>query len=182
MVDAFDSYPGAQLRAAGANDIEAGLLPADKDSSDVRSWVQAFDDYNGFISYYNYGSADGCPQSSIPQSNDCGAAGHPNVDANDIWYWSWGASPAFPLPEIYTRSGSQANQWKYLSLFGVVRKGGSRMDFVAPMTQSGACASQSCAGTDNTPEQGWMQLDSALDSDSRVRDATLLLTDIRFAD
>lgn len=92
-----------------------------------------------------------------------------------IWYVSW-AGPNWPLPEIYTTSGSQAKQWKYLSLYAYT-KHGSKMNVIGSLTQYLAC-NGGCTGTNNTASAGWSQLYDQLNSDSRITDTTLHSTDI----
>jgi len=136
------------LRVYGANDIEF-----EWNTYDVTiQWVNGYTETWSFPSYYlNFGSCDSCPSSQF-------------------WWWvpangwtlenirtvSWGAPPAWPLPEIYLRDGLNADQWSWINHLYT-----SPMYFTGALTQYGACHSpqpRSCNGTDNTPEQGWSQL------------------------
>jgi hypothetical protein len=177
-VDEVGSYYAtiAQVSAAGANDIELGF----SGPTAARNWVNGYDSANNWR-MFNYGDAAGCPTDHIPSSTECGTAAHPEWGAEDVWYVSWGAPPAWPVPEIYTTSGSQARQWKYLSLYGYTRHGSS-MYFVASLTQYYACLQVGgCSGTNNTPAQGWSQLWDQLNSDSRSAQTSFHSTDIRYS-
>ncbi len=177
-VDEVGSYYAtiAQVSAAGANDIELGW----SGPTAARNWVNGYGSANNYR-MFNYGDAAGCPTDHIPSSTECGTAAHPEWGAEDVWYVSWGALPAWPVPEIYTTSGSQAKQWKYLSLYGYTHHGSS-MNFVASLTQYYACLQVGgCSGTNNTPAQGWSQLWDQLNSDSRSADTSFHSTDIRYS-
>lgn len=85
-----------------------------------------------------------------------------------------------PAPGIYTTSGTQASQWKYLSLYSYLNHG-SKFTFKGVMMQSGACAQVGgCRGTNNSPTTGWNQLNTAVDSDSRTATNPDGPTDIRW--
>jgi hypothetical protein len=153
-------YP--QATVWGANDFEAWGSDSTLNAKS-RNWL---DGYNGVTNrrpLVNYGSADGCPTSAIPADSSCNAG----LSASTIWYVSTSGA-AQPLPEIYTTSGSQARQWKYLSLYSFVNKG-FKLTFPGLMSQAGACSqSGGCTGTDNSPSQSWTQLNGEVDSDSRT--------------
>jgi hypothetical protein len=173
----FDSLAYNQVFAAGANDIELGW----SSPTVVRNWLNGYDSANSYR-MFDYGDAAGCPTTRIPSGNDCGTAAHPEWTAEDVWFKSWGSTPVFPVPEIYTTSGSQAKQRKYLSLYAYTQHG-SRMNFVAALTQYHACLQipSGCSGMDNTPGQGWTQLYDQLNSDSRSADTSFYSTDIRYS-
>jgi hypothetical protein len=145
----------------------------------TRSWVDGYDSVNN-RKLYDVGSADGCPQ-----------AGDGTVNGNcnngwkqaDILYVSWLASPAWPLPQIYTNSGSMAKQWRYIKLYGVVSLART-MNIQGSLTQWNACQENlggpnACAADiDNTPAQGWQQLQDQLNADARTAQTLRWSTDI----
>jgi hypothetical protein len=156
---------GSQISGAGASDIEL-----DWNSATIsRNWACVMNeagsctDGYGSISgslYYNYGDAAGCPPFGT-----CNNAWR----QEDVWFVSWGAPPAWPLPEIY--NSAMAQQWQQLSLYGYTQHG-ARMTIKGAMTQYGACQmTPGCpgAGTDFTPQQGWTELWKRINGDSRTR-------------
>ncbi|MDC5697464.1 hypothetical protein OO014_09360 [Intrasporangium calvum] len=125
--------------------------------------------------FVNYGGADGCPTTSVPSAGGCNSV----FPAETIWRVSW-SGLAYPLPEIYTTSGSQASQWKYLSLYSYLNHG-SKFTFKGVMTQAGACNQAGpCSGTNNGPSTGWSQLNTAVNTDSRTATTPDGPTDIRW--
>ncbi|NMB69434.1 MAG: hypothetical protein GYA20_11810 [Chloroflexi bacterium] len=167
----------SQVYVTGANDIEPNWATA----AFTKKWVQGFDenDQSSAI-YYDYGSCDGCPQSYDPN-----IANWPYMPSDwwveDRWYVAWGVQPAWVVPEIYTNSGSLANQWYVLSKYARRFKG-ARIDFSGVMTQTGACAQRGgCSSTDNTPQEAWNQLWSRTYADPDTRMLLLpWMTDIRY--
>ena len=99
----------------------------------------------------------------------------------DVWYVSWGATPALPLPQIYTGSGSMARQWFNIALYSY-RKHRSRMSIVGIMSQRGACrdSRDPCHGMKNTPSQAWNQLVRLLNRHPGTRQHPPFATDIRW--
>jgi hypothetical protein len=160
-------YSG-RIDVAGANDIEPGW----SGPRAARSWVRGYDSANQWP-YYNYGAAVGCP----PYGNCTGA-----WTVEDVWYVSWGASPALPLPEIYTGNGANAKQWFHLSLYSV-RQHRSRMHIAGVLSQHTACRQRSdpCRGMNNTPPRAWTQLSRLLNSDHRTAQTVRWSTDISWA-
>lgn len=102
----------SQVRMYGANDIE----PSWSGASAAIAWANGFAGVSGY-GYFDYGSADGCPQTSS-NNGSC----NNGWNQYDVYYVSWGAQPAHPTPEIYYQS--QANQWAMISLYGAQHQGG----------------------------------------------------------
>ena len=155
-----------QAYAIGANDFEdwgrTGSA-ATALNSNSRAWMDGYNAYTSKVFFVNYGSASGCPTSSVPSANSC----NPGLTADTIWYVSW-SGVAYPLPEIYATSGANASQWKNLSIYSV-NKGSGKFFFKGVMTQYGACSQRGgCSGTNNTPTAGWNQLNTSVNSDSRT--------------
>lgn len=115
----------------------------------------------------------GCPYSG------CSSCNPPNGwTLEDIWYVSWGAPPAYPLPEIYRTDGVNADQWYRVALYGV-NTHSQLMHFRGSLTQWNACEENrrwdpnACIifgniRTDNRPEDGYLQLYNALNADPRT--------------
>jgi hypothetical protein len=127
VVNAVNTYVtnngySSQVLVGGANDME----PSWNTQSNTIAWMNGYTSTSGRY-FVNYGSTDGCPQSS-----------HNNGGCNNgwnqygIWYVSWGAAPAWPLPEIYYQS--QTNQWVQVDLYSSQYQGGS-MTFVGPFDE-----------------------------------------------
>lgn len=164
----------SQVKARGAIDIELEW----NSPSVTRTWV---DGYTSAWQYpfYNFGDASGCPSPTYPNW-DCGTSQYPGWTSEDVWYVSWGASPAYPLPEIYRTDGLNAGQWYYLSLYSYTNHGG-RMTLMGAVTQYQACQQRGgCTGTNNTPSQGWSQLWDALNADTRTAQSLRWSTDMKW--
>lgn len=95
----------SQLNVGGANDMEPGF----DTYPPTKSWVDGYTSAGGPY-YVNYGSADGCPQTTHTNG---GCNNGWNQDGE--WYVSYGALPAYSTPEIYYQS--QANQWGQIKLW-----------------------------------------------------------------
>ncbi len=156
-------------------------------------WVEGFNaNSRGRELYLNYGACVGCPSAPnlswvfTTREDDNGVV--MDWSQGDVYYVSWGAPPALPLPEIYRKDGYLARQWQAVSLYGALYKGGA-MTFAGAMTQYQSCQQRSgCIDVDdpeysldNTPEEGWSQLYEWLNKDPRTAQAVLRwVTDIRW--
>ena len=160
----------SQVYVAAANDIEWDSTGRWQSSYVTRGWVDGFRERDrGVHIYFNFGACAGCPTDITP-SNVNWRYPTGNWTLDDIWYVSWGAPPAYTLPEIYLTDGWNARQWYAISKYAALYKGG-RIDYVGPMTQYGACQVRtsdrwcSMGLTNNTPDQGWTQLFNELNKD-----------------
>lgn len=144
-----------RIDAVGANDIELSW----NGPKVSKAWVRGYDSANQWP-YYDYGDAAECP----PYGHCAGA-----WTQEDVWWVSWGAPPAMPLPEIYTKSGSSARQWASLSLYSH-KQHGIRMVFQGVLSQHHACreSADPCIGMNNSPPRAWKQLTSLLGRDLRT--------------
>ncbi|MCA1833293.1 MAG: hypothetical protein ABR548_00615 [Actinomycetota bacterium] len=154
-----------QEDVAAGSDIELSWNTA----TASRTWVDGY----GSIDVrpaYDYGDAAGCPP-----YGSCNNGWR----QEDVWYVSWGAPPAWPLPEIYTTNASMASEWYRMSLYGYSAHG-YRMNIGGAMTQYQACLDVGgCStGTNNTPSAGWSQLYGKLNADSRTAQSLPWSTDI----
>lgn len=155
----------SQEDVAGGSDMELSWNTA----SATRAWINGYDTVD-VRPIYNYGDAAGCPPYGSCNNG---------WTQEDVWYVSWGAPPAWPLPEIYTTNGSMASQWYRMSLYAYTRHF-RRMNIAGTMTQKQACLDNGgCTnGTDNTPAAGWTQLWSSLNADARTAQSLAWSTDI----
>lgn len=154
---------GSQISGAGANDIEMDWsTPTEAKNwaclmNELGSCVDGYGSVSGAL-YYNFGDAAGCPPAGV-----CNNA----WTQEDVWFVSWGATPAWPLPQIY--NATMAQQWQQLSLYGFTQHG-ARMTILGQMTQYAACQTNGpCPGTDFTPQQSWTELWKQINGDVRTR-------------
>lgn len=187
----------SRLWALGALDIEWAGRESDgrywwNTPYVTGGWVEGFNaNSRGRELYLNYGACVGCPItpsltwvfSTVRDANNVAM----DWSQGDVYYVSWGAPPALPLPEIYRKDGYLARQWQAVSLYGALYKGG-KMTFAGAMTQYQSCQQRSgCIFTNpaynlnNTPEEGWAQLYDYLNRDPRTAQPVLRwVTDIRW--
>jgi hypothetical protein len=176
MVDATNAYfrnnccISSQVNAVGGNDIELGWNPP----SVTFPWIRGYDSANSW-SMINFGDAAGCP----PYGS---CSGGWTID--DVWWASWGASPDWPLPQIYNETGANAREWYRISLHGYTAHSGASMYFIGSMAQWQACTDRgyACTGTKNTAAEAWTQLHDALNADSRTSQTLVHSTDISWND
>lgn len=156
---------GSQEFARGAVDAEPGW---DTEFSRTASWI---DGYNATTStpLYDYGSADDCPYSGF--SGNCDGWGQ-----HGLWYISWGNSDGYPVPEIYQYS--MADQWYYESAYSSTSESNGRLGFLGTMTQYAACG---CGTGTYTAAQGFNELQSLVNGDSRTSYTMSYSTDITWA-
>lgn len=162
-----------QVQAYAASDMELGW----NGPGWTRAWLDAYDGSNQYPMLH-FGDAAGCPYDERPYLN-CGTSSYPEWESEDVWYISWGSPPALPLPLIYLTNGIHAKQWAFLSQYGVAQHG-ARMDFTGVFTQYQACQQWGCNGTDNTPEEAYIQLLTELGKDPATRQPLRWKTDIRW--
>jgi hypothetical protein len=164
--------PGYESKVAvrGASDMEPGF----REPVSTRAWVNGYNAaYSGESWLYNFGSCDGCPYTACPTCIS------PNGwTREDVWYVSYGPAANWPFPEIYLNSGIHADQWYRMSVYSHDYHGG-RMHFLGTLTQWQACQTHGpCNGTDNTPEEGWSQLQEKVNSDVRTEQPIIYSSDI----
>jgi hypothetical protein len=148
----------SQVSVAGAADIEVSWGT----SSIGRRWVDAYDSVNSWP-IYDYGDAAGCRQSgTTATAAQCGSS---SWFQDDLYWIAWGSPSAVALPEIYTASGSMAQQWQQISLWGV-KAGKSKILFSGAMTTT----------VGNTSTTGWTQL-----RDECASNASTALAGLAFA-
>jgi hypothetical protein len=131
---------------------------------------------------FNFGACEGCPTAdNIPLQTLDTWVGLNGWKLEDVYHMSWGAAPAWAVPEIYLTNGLHARQWRNVSRLGALKLG-SKIDFPGILTQSQACQQRGCNdGTNQTPLAARDQFLSALNNDPYTRqDALRWLTDIRW--
>ena len=158
------------VNVQGGSDIE----PSWNSVADTRAWVDGYD-AAGTRGMYNLAAADGCPQAGDGKVN--GACNN-GWRQGDVLYVSWLVPSGLPIPQIYTNNSSQAKQWRYIKLYGVVSL--SRvMGIQGSLTQRNACLEVGCgADVDNTAAEGWQQLTDQLNADARTAQSVRWSTDI----
>lgn len=166
----FNGYDGGvfwaqiveQARAAadprviisGANDIEPSWGPAGQ----ARAWV------DGFVAasprrLWNFGSADGCPQSVG------GVRCNNGWTIDDVLWVSSHAGPnVLVMPQIHTQSGSQARQWAVIAARALELNNPLRIAAIGIQTSACAQVRGGCPTTGNSAWAAWQQLRSALDA------------------
>jgi len=148
--------------ARGASDIELDWNSV----TNSRAWVDGYASAYVAASYfYNYGDAAGCPPYGSCNNG---------WTQEDVWYVSWGAPPAVPVPEIYTLG--TAREWYRISLYGYTNHGRA-VQILGTLTQW-AAAGFCCT---NPPDVGWQQLMDLLNADSRTMQTIPYSTDITWA-
>jgi hypothetical protein len=163
-----------QVQIFGANDIELGW----NSPTWTRAWIAGFEQVPGTFMLH-FGDAAGCPYEDRPTWS-CGTAAFPHWTVEDVWYVSYGARSALPLPLIYLTNGVHAKQWAYLSRYSVAQHG-YRMDFTGVFTQWQACQQYGgCYMIDNTPDQAYQQLDFELRKTPATAQFLPWKTDIRW--
>ncbi len=158
-----------QVSVRAAGDMELNF----NNPTPTRAWVDGYaSSWNSGPFLYDVGNATGCPSPAYP-TWDCGSVTYPSWTSDDVYHIAWGATPSYPLPEIYRTDGLNAGQWYYLSLYAY-KNHGAAMWFVGALTQYEACQQMGgCSGTNNAPAQGWTQLWNAITSDSRTTQNSL---------
>jgi len=159
-----------QVQFYGASDIEISWnTPAW-----TRAWIAGFEQ-NEDVLMLHFGDAAGCPYDENPHWS-CGS----DWTVEDVWYVSWGAPSALPLPLIYLTNGVHAKQWAFLSRYSVENHG-YRMDFTGVFTQWQYCQQFTwCNGTDNSPEAAYQQMLTELNKDPNTSQSIRWKSDIRW--
>ncbi|GBE10202.1 hypothetical protein BMS3Abin12_00764 [bacterium BMS3Abin12] len=172
-------YSG-QVDVAGGSDMETDGGENWASASDTRAWVDGYALVHPQRFLYDLGDANGCPPQLRGATTSQTATSQPCKNGwsqDDVWYVSWGANPAMPLPEIYWPH--MAREWAQLSLYGYLnpgRRNGGSMVMSGALTQSQACHTNPGADCDPkfiTPAYGWNQLYNALNADNHTAQSTL---------
>ena len=159
-----------QVQFYGASNIESWGTP-----SWTYAWLSGFEQ-NENVFMLHFGDAAGCPYDERPYL-DCNG----DWSVESIWYVSWGAPSALPLPLIYLTNGIHAKQWAFLSRYSVENHG-FRMDFTGVFTGWQYCQQfpQWCNGIDNSPEEAYQQMMTELNKNPATQQTLRWSTDIRW--
>jgi hypothetical protein len=149
--------------AVGASDIEVEY----NSPATTQTWV------NGYASsarsvYFDYGDASGCPEDDSSTNRPCSN----NWMQGDVVNAAWANGAGIASPQIYNTQGDQAKAWQSLDYYARTNSNSSpnpsgSMPIAGSLTQWGACHAQghTCdPTTENSPDQGWQQLNTALTS------------------
>ena len=112
------------------------------------------------LSYSNFGSADGCPQT---YGTDLTCNNGWTID-DVLWVSSHGGGNVLAMPQIHTKSGSQARQWAVLAARAADM--GMPLRLAAITVQTAACSQvrSGCPTTGVSAWDGWSQLRRAIDA------------------
>ena len=155
LVAAARAESDPRVVIAGAVDLEPGWGPPGQ----ARAWVDGYVDATS-ARLWNFGSADGCPQTF---GSDLTCNNGWTID-DVLWVSSHAGPNVLAMPQIHTKSGSQARQWAVLA----ARANAMRMPLrIAAITVQTAACSQvrgGCPTTGISAWDGWSQLRRALDA------------------
>jgi hypothetical protein len=137
----------SRVNVDGADDIEVEWASAAQSENFVDGFASAIAT-NHWL--YDYGDDSGGTN-----------PGH-GWSAYDVWYCAYGASPSFPIPEIYYNVDATLD-WEPLDLWAVSNEG-YPMYIIGVMTEY---------PYGNTPDQGWTDMLDALNSNSSTYQSTI---------
>ena len=171
LVNAARAVSDSRIIISGANDLEPGWGP----SGQARAWV------DGFVAttsqrLWNYGSADGCPQSvgGILCSNGW------TID-DILWVSSQSGPNVIAFPQVHTNGGAQSKQWAVIAArakaLGVAfRLGGMSVQTAACKQVKGGCPT-----TGISAWNAWAQLRQYIDLQPSIAGMPVAApTDIRW--
>ena len=160
-------YP--RIAIAGANDIEPGFIGTMAASS---AWVSGYLASTSAQFVFN-GSADGCGRTATRTRCNNGWT------ASGVGWMSGAVAPTrvLSLPQIY--NSTMPKQWKYISLTNIAFSR-AKVNFAGPLTEWTACVTQRGGCSSLTNNVAWTVLWAQLQSDVRIRQASLPYgTDLR---
>lgn len=174
MVNGWIAQQNFQSReyAAGASDIEVEYNSAIATENWVQSYVSAAQSV-----YFDFGDANGCPLTDSSTNQPCAH----NWMQSDIVSVAAGGGDGVAFPEIYNTSGSEARQWQSLSYLAHTVAGPDALPILGLLTEYGACHSsgRTCDPTvENTPQQGWQEFYSILNSNQVTAQPLPFVSDI----
>jgi hypothetical protein len=155
LVAAARAEADSRVIIAGAVDLEPGWGPPGQ----ARAWVDGYVDRTQ-ARLWNFGSADGCPQTF---GSDLTCNNGWTID-DVLWVSSHAGPNVLAMPQIHTKSGSQARQWAVLAARGVQM--GMPLRLAAITVQTAACTQVrgGCPTTGISAWDGWAQLRRFLDA------------------
>jgi hypothetical protein len=135
---------GSRVSVRAGNDLEQDY----SSRTAARAWMSGYSGFSGRPNVMNFGAASGCPTSGTAGCNN-------SWTQNDVFYLSYGASPALPLPEIY--NNTMALQWDNI----ITTQG--YMGITGTLSQAYSCSQlgDPCTGTNMTPDSAWLAVNAA---------------------
>lgn len=144
-----------RVSVTGSVDLEPGWGPPGQ----ARAWVDGYVATTP-IRLWNFGSADGCPQTYLSK-----------LTCNNGWTIDdvlWVSSHAGPnvvaMPQIHTQSGSQARQWAVMAARGIAMSKPLRLAAITVQTAACSQVKGGCPKTGVSAWDGWTQVRSAIDA------------------
>jgi hypothetical protein len=159
-------YPGITI--AGANDIEPGFRAS---YSQTSAWLTGYIGASSAPFVFN-GSADGCAWTTTNRGCNNGWT------MSGLFHLAGGASPIriLNLPQIYNTT--MAQQWRYISLTGVLA-GSPKINFGGALTEYTACKQAKGCGS-LTATTAWKTMWGQLNAEPKLKPKSLpYSTDLR---
>ena len=171
LVDAARVVSDSRIIISGANDLEPGWGP----SGQARAWV------DGFVAtttqrLWNYGSADGCPQSvgGILCNNGW------TID-DVLWVSSQAGSNVIALPQVHTNGGAQSKQWSVIAARAKALGVSFRLGGLSVQTAACKQVKGGCPTTGISAWNAWVQMRKYIDLQPSLAGLPLAApTDIRW--
>jgi hypothetical protein len=140
---------------SGSVDLEPGWGPPGQ----ARAWVDGYVRTTN-ARLWNFGSADGCPQS---YTTDLTCNNGWTID-DVLWVSSHAGPNVLAMPQIHTQSGSQARQWAVLAARALAM--GMPLRLAGVTVQTAACSQVrgGCPTTGVSAWDGWAQVRRSLDA------------------
>lgn len=175
MIEEGISY--SRVEAVAGNDIEPGF----NNFSDTKLWFDGYNSVSSPPAMYIIGSADGCP-SDYPEP-DPGSGYFQPAMCNNGWsqeninFISNHYPKTYSIPMNYNTLGVNASQWWRIGLWSYYSySSDDKLSFSGVMTQEAACQQireetgdpNTCAGTDNTMQQGFSQFSNLVKGEYRM--------------
>ncbi|MEY3805558.1 MAG: hypothetical protein RIR69_370 [Actinomycetota bacterium] len=154
VVERARAISDPRVAVTGSVDIEPGWGPVKQ----ARAWVDGYV-ASTQIRLWNFGSADGCPQ-SVGSRLTC----NNKWTIDDVMYVSTHAGPnVVAMPQIHTQSGSQSRQWAVMAARAASL--GKPLRIGAITVQTAACSQVrgGCRTTGISAWDGWAQLRRIMD-------------------
>lgn len=155
LVAAARAESDPRVVIAGAVDLEPGWGPPGQ----ARAWVDGYVDATA-ARLWNFGSADGCPQTF---GSDLTCNNGWTID-DVLWVSSHAGPNVLAMPQIHTKSGSQARQWAVLAARANAMKMPLRLAAITVQTAACTQVKGGCPTTGISAWDGWGQLRRALDA------------------
>jgi len=155
IVSAAQAASDPRTVVSGSVDLEPGWGPPGQ----ARAWVDGYVRTTN-ARLWNFGSADGCPQSI---SGDLTCNNGWTID--DVLWVSAHAGPnIYAMPQIHTKSGALSKQWAVLAARALEMKMPLRLAALTVQTAACTQVKGGCPTTGISAWDAWSQLRRALDA------------------